>query len=261
MEKKMKNKTSKYEKKIDNILTVIIILLVGLIGGILLDKLIVRKDVISSSKEDDITSIYDIEPIVKEYSSINNSKVYLYNTNEVRIKDEGEYITLREYLNKYSLKDTLLNNLELVNTLNDGGTKIYKTKEKSIFDRDLTIIMCHTTEGNEDLYFAQYIDTALAFKNGACGKKTINDKEFSRIYLIKKIKLVEDNLYELTIYDEDNKVETTIKRTMSEDSRNILKENAKFTFYFENKYGDTIKDSIEDIFQNATLKGVVPYNK
>ena len=48
---------------------------------------------------------------------------------------------------------------------------------------------------------------------------------------------------------------------MSEDSRNILKENAKFTFYFENKYGDTIKDSIEDIFQNATLKGVVPYNK
>ena len=40
-------------------------------------------------------------------------------------------------------------------------------------------------------------------------------------------------------------------------SKNILKEGEKYTFYFQNKYGELIKDEMEDIFNKCTLEKIV----
>ncbi len=265
MHSKENDKSLERDILISKILTCIIIFLVGVIGGVLLEKsmLTVKKE----EKEDNntnekVVSIYDIEPIVKEYSTIDKSKVYLYNTNEIEIKKDNENIKLSEYLKSYKNRDDLFKSiekeLELVNSLNDGGTNIYKSKDNSMFNKDITIIKCNTTEGNKDIYIGEYMNTTTAFENGACNKKMIKDAKFTKVYTIKKIKLIQDNKYELTIYDKTNDKSVTIERVINQDSLDILKENKEYTFHFTNKYQELIKDDISTIFDEASLAGVVP---
>lgn len=261
-QKKIKKDKINNNILIRNILITIIILLIGTIVGLLIYKSN-RKEISCNDSKEETISIYDIEPIVKDYSSISNSKVYLYNTNEVRLQNN---LLLKDYLNKYKDLDSLFSSLEdyliIEKTLKDGGTIIYKTKEKNeLFAQNLTIIRCNTSDGNKDIYFGEYIDTLTAFENGACGKNFFSDVAFTRVYTIKSIKLVENNKYELVIYDDNADKSITFFKTMSDESREILKENEKFTFHFTNKYGELLKEDIEDIFEKATLVGVVPYGK
>lgn len=262
MKKKMHVKENKNDILLDKIFTLIIVLLVGSVIGVLLDKALNKQKECEKCVPEKVTSIYDIEPIVKEYTTINKNKVYLYNTNEILIND----ISLKEYINSYKNIDDLFNslgdNIEEDKKLQDGGTTIYKTKTDSKFNKDLTIIKCNTTEGNKDLYFGEYLNTETAFLNGACGKKMIQDEEFQKVYLIKKIKkLEEDNLYELLIVDQDSSKSVTLTRKISEESIKNLYEGKLHTFVFTNKYKELIKDDIEEIFESATLKGVALYKE
>lgn len=258
------------KKKFLVVIIMIIVFIFGLTIGLFLNKTMNNKAIVNENN----ISIYDIEPIVKEYININDRKVYLYNINEVRINNDKEEITLKDYIKNYNDLDEFFQNIdnyiEVKNILKDGGTTIYITKtDNELFNSDMTIIKCNTEDGNRDVYFGMYMNTTKAFKNGVCGKNFFEDIKFNRTYTLESIKEVDlpDNIdsntlgsnhyVELIIKDEnDNKVK--IERVMSDESLKLMKNGKEYLFYFENKYGELIKEDINYIFENCTLTGVVP---
>lgn len=101
-----------------------------------------------------------------EYLNDYNIKVYLEeNVNDLYVTDAGQKMTFKDYANGLnqtldrSIKD-LTNKLEKTAALNDGGTTIYKNKDKNI-----TIIACNTLDGNRDVYIGDY---QLYYKENMC---------------------------------------------------------------------------------------------
>lgn len=101
-----------------------------------------------------------------EYLNDYSIKVYLEeNINDLYITSFGEKMTFKDYANSInqsldrSIKN-LTDKLEATDALNDGGTTIYKDKDKNI-----TVIACHTLNGNKDVYIGDY---QLAFKENMC---------------------------------------------------------------------------------------------
>ena len=101
-----------------------------------------------------------------EYLNDYNIKVYLEeNVNDLYVTDAGQKMTFKDYANGLnqtldrSIKD-LTNKLEKTAALDDGGTTIYKNKDKNI-----TIIACNTLDGNRDDYIGDY---QLYYKENMC---------------------------------------------------------------------------------------------
>lgn len=101
-----------------------------------------------------------------EYLNDYNVKVYLEeNVNDLYVTDAGQKMTFKDYANGLnqtldrSIKD-LTNKLEKTAALDDGGTTIYKNKDKNI-----TIIACNTLDGNRDVYIGDY---QLYYKENMC---------------------------------------------------------------------------------------------
>ena len=101
-----------------------------------------------------------------EYLNNDNIKVYLEeNVNDLYVTYAGQKTTFKDYANGLnqtldrSIKD-LTNKLEKTAALDDGGTTIYKDKDKNI-----TIIACNTLNGNRDVYIGDY---QLSFKDNMC---------------------------------------------------------------------------------------------
>ncbi len=241
-------------------------LIIGILIGFLIGQLIYKRDKVV---EEPI--FLEKDPIIKEYLDLEKQKIYLYNINEVKMKFENKEISLADFFkeNKNDVEKTfaaLTPYLEVTKVLKDGGTTIYTTKQNNnLFLQDLTIIKCQTEDGNKDIYFGQYLNTVTAFDMGACGKDFFMDVNFERVYTITNIELKEkyeneqETKYKLELTVEDNEGnKATITRIVDEESKNILKENKTYTFYFENKYGELIKEDISYIFANCTLTGVVP---
>ncbi len=101
-----------------------------------------------------------------EYLNNDNIKVYLEeNVSDLYVTDAGKKMPFKDYANGLnqtldrSIKD-LTNKLEKTAALDDGGTAIYKDKDKNI-----TIIACNTLDGNRDVYIGDY---DLYYKNHMC---------------------------------------------------------------------------------------------
>ena len=101
-----------------------------------------------------------------EYLNDYNIKVYLEEkVNDLYVTDAGQKMTFKDYANGLnqtldrSIKD-LTNKLEKTAALDDGGTTIYKNKDKNI-----TIIACNTLDGNRDVYIGDY---QLYYKENMC---------------------------------------------------------------------------------------------
>ena len=83
--------------------------------------------------------------------------VYLAdNLDEFYVYDSGNNKqTLKEYANTWQTLDDIIKHitadLDLYGELNDGGTKIYKSKNE-----DTTIVVCHTVSGNQDIFIGDY---------------------------------------------------------------------------------------------------------
>ena len=65
-------------------------------------------------------------------------------------------MTLKTYLSTANITfengiKNITDKLELKDTLNDGGTKIYKSKEK-----DITIMVCNTTKNDKNVLIGDY---------------------------------------------------------------------------------------------------------
>ncbi len=106
---------------------------------------------------------YITKPVVhnsirfKEYYTLDNRTIYLAgNLEEFYIVDSGSKMTLKYYISNANQTlnrslETITNELELKDTLKDGGTKIYKSK-----DKDLTMIICNTTENDKNILIGDY---------------------------------------------------------------------------------------------------------
>lgn len=253
--------------KITMIITpIIVVLLVLCIVLLALDN---KKETIEKEQK----PTYD-PPVEKLYLTDGFQKVYLYNLQDLRITSDNTGISLYEYVRKYEGSidkafASLVSKLELVTGLNDGGTNIYKVKDKRDFDNlDLIIIKCNTLDNNKDYYFGIDYDTTDAFKNHACGKYFFSDVNFERVYKVINIKKEnKDNLasIELTLKDTFKESHTynktaTIKMDIKKELADKLVKNKSYSFMFYNKYGYLIKEDIGEIFKNSTLVDIKEYN-
>lgn len=100
-----------------------------------------------------------------EYYQNDNQIVYFHCIDEMYIEnlDTNTTQTLTEYLESTFLNlddamQQLLNSLEEAGMLKDGGTKIYKNDT-------ITIIQCHTINGNRDFYIG---DQDFNYQSGYC---------------------------------------------------------------------------------------------
>lgn len=102
----------------------------------------------------------------KEYLKLDNRTIYLAeNVSELFIVENKNQTSLKKYIiNSTESKDKLVENItNLLNKqsiLKDGGTIIFKNKDKNI-----TLIKCNTIDGNKDIYIGNY---NLNFKSNMC---------------------------------------------------------------------------------------------
>lgn len=113
---------------------------------------------LDSVKEDKIS--------FNKYLTKENRTIYLENNiKELYIFDHQRRWTFKYYVTnanqslERSLK-SVTNLLEKEANLKDGGTAIYKDK-----DKNMTIIACNTLNGNKDVYIGDY---QLSFKDNMC---------------------------------------------------------------------------------------------
>ena len=102
----------------------------------------------------------------KEYLKLDNRTIYLAeNVSELFIVEKKNQTSLKKYIiNSTEVVDKLVENItNLLNKqsiLKDGGTIIFKNKDKNI-----TLIKCNTIDGNKDIYIGDY---NLNFKSNIC---------------------------------------------------------------------------------------------
>ena len=113
---------------------------------------------LDSSKENEIS--------FNKYLTEENRTIYLENNiKELYIFDHQRRWTFKYYVTNtnQSLENSLKSVTDLLEkeaNLKDGGTTIYKNK-----DKDMTIIACNTLKGNKDVYIGDY---QLSFKDNMC---------------------------------------------------------------------------------------------
>ena len=102
----------------------------------------------------------------KEYLKFDNRTIYLSeNVSELFIVENKKQTSLRKYIiNSTEVVDKSIENItNLLNKqsiLKDGGTIIFKNKDKNI-----TLIKCNTIDNNKDIYIGDY---NLNFKSNMC---------------------------------------------------------------------------------------------
>ena len=114
--------------------------------------------ILDSSKENEIS--------FNKYLTKENRTLYLENNiKELYIFDHQSRWTFKYYVTNanQSLERSLKSVTDLLEkeaNLKDGGTAIYKDK-----DKNMTIIACNTLKGNKDVYIGDY---QLSFKDNMC---------------------------------------------------------------------------------------------
>lgn len=124
----------------------------------------------------DIESIKDFDFYIKkpqvhndirfnDYLTFSDRKIYLAGNIEQFYVVDGKTMILKEYISNAnrtmdnSIK-SITDKLELKDTLRDGGTKIYKSK-----DKDITMIVCNTTKNDRNIFIGDY---SMEYMDGDC---------------------------------------------------------------------------------------------
>ncbi len=100
------------------------------------------------------------------YYTSNDRTIYLArNIGEFYVIDGENEMSLKQFISTVyqtfddSIKD-ITDKLDYIDELNDGGTRIYKLKDKNI-----TMITCNRLNGNRNIYVGDY---ALKFEENMC---------------------------------------------------------------------------------------------
>lgn len=101
-----------------------------------------------------------------DYYTSDNRTIYLAgNFEEFYVIDSGTKMTLKDYVSNANQTfersiETITEKLELKDTLKDGGTNIYKSK-----DKDITMIVCNTTKNDKNILIGDY---SMEYTDGDC---------------------------------------------------------------------------------------------
>lgn len=93
-----------------------------------------------------------------KYSSVGDIDIYLSCLSNIYLKDGNNKIELKNYLSGSSEEfekkmDKVVSILTIDEVLYDGGTKIYvDNQEDSKTNKGITIVRCHTMDGNKNIY-------------------------------------------------------------------------------------------------------------
>ncbi len=104
---------------------------------------------------------------IKEVLSFNNNmsinnKLYYYGLNKVNVNVNDKEYELSNYIkdNKITI-DNIINDMELIETYRDGGSKLYKSKQNNNYK----ILKCNIVNGNKDIYIG---NMDLRYENSFC---------------------------------------------------------------------------------------------
>lgn len=179
-------------------------------------------------------------------------KIYTYCLNDVTIKINDKEEDLKKIIKTDDKAiEKIIDTLELKENYSDGGTKLYKGE-------NLTLIKCHTLDGNKDIYIG---NQNMKFKQNFCDN---NNYTFVRTYTVKSIRK-----YNEQQYTEDgipvsygNSFEVELHQFQEETEKVIINnlwdiklEESK-TYEFELQlYEDAkdIEDTIEYIFKYSNI--------
>ncbi len=100
-----------------------------------------------------------------DYFTVADRKIYLANNIREFYVVDGETMILKSYISNanQTMDDSikkLTDKLDYFDILKDGGTTIYKSK-----DKDITMITCKTIVGNKDIYIGNY---STNYKQNMC---------------------------------------------------------------------------------------------
>ena len=152
------------------------------------------------------------------YLASNLDEFYVYD-------DNNNKHPLKEYAKTWQSLDDIVkhitSSLSLYGELNDGGTKIYKSEKENA-----TIVVCHTTTGNNDIYIGDY---HLEYdKQVTCQKSEVGDN-------VHKLKITIDNK-EYQIDLENNETVTEFINILPKTiTMNELNGNEKYA-YLDTKF-------------------------
>ena len=115
----------------------------------------------------EITKTPSCKDQIKEYHQQDNRTIYFVCIDEITLKRKNaKDMTLKYHLQKVnqtfddSIKQ-LVSDIDDIEYLKDGGTKIYKHK-------DYTIILCNKIDGNKDIYIG---NPNMEYKENYCINK------------------------------------------------------------------------------------------
>ena len=100
-----------------------------------------------------------------DYFTFSDRKIYLAGNIEQFYVIDGKTMILKEYISNANrtMNDSIksiTDKLELKDTLKDGGTKIYKSK-----DKDITMIVCNTIKNDKNIFIWDY---SMEYTEGDC---------------------------------------------------------------------------------------------
>ena len=184
--------------------------------------------------------------------SSKDRNIYTYCLDEMEVDIDDNRVKLDEYIsNNDNWVEYLTSKLDNVDTLYDGGTKIYKGD-------NITIIKCNTLDGNKDVYIG---NEDLEFKQNFCKN---DNYTFVRTYTVKDIEEYTGEQYtsDGIPVSYSNSFEVTLSQFQKEETSVIinnlwdikLEKNKNYEFEFRlYDSASEIKDSIEYIFKNADI--------
>ena len=180
--------------------------------------------------------------------------IYTYCIENITIEMKDRKAELKSYIEDNSNAiNEIIDTLKLEDTLNDGGTQIYKG--------DITLIKCNTLDGNKDIYIG---NDNMKFKQNFCKD---NNYTFIRTYTINEVsKYTEQqyteegspvtygNSFKVTLSEFQGETKTVIINNLWDIT---LEKDKTYEFEFMlNEDAIEIEEKIEYIFKNSTIVGV-----
>lgn len=192
------------------------------------------------------------------YYTLDNKKIYSYCLDSIQISNDGEFIELKNYLEQdENIVDEIINAITYKDSLFDGGTKIYKDGGTTEYTNNgITIINCHTLDGNRDIYIGP---KNMTMQSNFCKN---NNETFTRTYTIKDIEEYNEQQYEDGIpvtYGKSLKVtlsqfQAETKTVIINNLYDALEVNQTYEFEFMILNKDLkINDDIDSIFKYADI--------
>ncbi len=184
--------------------------------------------------------------------------IYTYCLDEVYYQKDDTKEELRYILNgRYDEFTALFNKLGKQDNYEDGGTILYRDGGSTLISNNgLSILKCHTTEGNTDIYIGS---KDMGYEEGFCKREHDAVETFIKTYTVEEVTTTKDQkYYELTLssFQDESNVKVKIEANIIDKIEKG--KNYEFTFAATHK---NIKDNIKTIFKEAKLLKVRETNK